>query len=248
MTDFSYKSTTKIGTRGTLGLIVLQTDETIEHDMRRMIPIDDVALYTSRIANADEVTDDTLAAMAQTMPASAGLFPRGMEFDVVGYGCTSGTSVIGQDKIAELVRQGCNATHVTEPVSALIAACRMLGIRKLGFVSPYVKSVNDTLRGVLAANGIISPSFGSFNEGNDAKVARIDGPSIVEAAKKVGFTDKVDAVFLSCTNLRTLDVIDEIEATLNKPALSSNQVLAWHMATLAGLPTEGLGPGSLFES
>ena len=43
---------------------------------------------------------------------------------------------------------------------------------------------------------------------------------------------EVDAVFLSCTNLRTLDVIDEIEAELGLPVVSSNQALAWHMAQL----------------
>jgi len=230
-----------------MGIVVLQTDETIEHDLHRIIPNEGVALYASRIANDEDVTSDTLGAMAEKLPASAGLFPNALEFDVVGYGCTSGTSVIGPDAIARLVREGCTATHVTEPVSALVAACQALGVTSLGFVSPYIEEVNNTLRGVLADRGITSPVFGSFNEGIDANVARIDGPSLIAAAKKIGASD-VDAVFMSCTNLRTLDVIDQIEEALGKPVLASNQVLAWHMAKLAGLETKGLGPGRLYST
>jgi len=247
MTTLPYSFTDKIGTRGTLGIVVLQTDETIEHDLHRILPSDGVALYASRIPNAEEVTSDTLGAMAQALPASAGLFPNALEFDVVGYGCTSGTSVIGPDAIADLVRQGCTAKHVTEPVSALVAACNELGVESLGFVSPYIEEVNTTLRGVLAERGITSPVFGSFNESIDANVARIDGRSLINGALEIGAAD-VDAVFLSCTNLRTLDVIDQIEAKLGKPVLASNQVLGWHMAKLAGLDTRGLGPGQLFNS
>lgn len=247
MPDLDYNFTDKIGSRATLGLVVLQTDETIEHDLHRILPSEGVALYASRIANDEEVTGDTLAAMAEKLPTSAGLFPNALAFDVVGYGCTSGTSVIGPDNVARLVRQGCDATHVTEPVSALVAACQALGIKSLGFVSPYIEEVNNTLRGVLEGQGISSPVFGSFNESIDANVARIDGPSIITGACQIGAQD-VDAVFLSCTNLRTLDVIDQIENTLNKPVLASNQVLAWHMAKLAGLATKGLGPGRLFAT
>ncbi|WP_420862428.1 maleate cis-trans isomerase family protein [Algirhabdus cladophorae] len=247
MTDLSYTSTDRIGVHGTFGLVVLQTDETIEHDLHRMLPSDGVALYASRIANDEEVTGDTLAAMAERLPRSTGMFPNSLAFDVVGYGCTSGTSVIGPQNVAKLVREGCTATHVTEPVSALIAACAALGVGSLGFVSPYIEEVNTRLRDVLASQDIQSPVFGSFNEGIDAKVARIDGPSIVAGALSVG-SAQVDAVFLSCTNLRTLDVIEQIEAELDKPVLASNQVLAWHMAKLAGLPIKGMGPGRLFAT
>ena len=58
------------------------------------------------------------------------------------------------------------------------------------------------------------------------------------AAIETASDQDVDAVFLSCTNLRTLDVIPAVEAVLNLPVFSSNQVLAWHMSELAGLASE----------
>ena len=76
-------------------------------------------------------------------------------------------------------------------------------------------------------------------------MARIDPASIRAAALSVGAG--ADAVFLSCTNLRTLDIIEDLETDLGKPVLSSNQVLAWHMAKLAGISDGCSGPGRLFQ-
>ena len=75
----------------------------------------------------------------------------------------------------------------------------------------------------------------------DARVARIDPSSLVEAARVLAERSDMDAVFLSCTNLQTLDVIEGLEAELNLPVLSSNQVLGWHMAQLAGVDVTGHG-------
>ncbi len=235
MADFGYQTTGSIGARATLGLIVLQADETIEQDFRRLIPEPDIALYVSRVPSGLEVTGDTLAAMAETLPNAARLFPASVTFDVVGYGCTSGTSVIGTDRVAELIKGGCRTAHVTEPVSALVAACRARRIARLAFLSPYIESVSRTLRETLQAHGIETPVFGSFGEAREEMVARIAPTSILEAATALAAGGGVDGIFLSCTNLRTLYVIDQIETATGLPVLSSNLVLAEHMRKLAGL-------------
>lgn len=245
-TTFDFEIGPPIGTEATLGLIVLQSDETIEHDFRRMLPMSGVALYVSRIASAPEVSSETLAEMEARMPEAAGLLPRPVAFDAVGYGCTSGTSVIGADRIAALVQAGCTTRAVTEPVSALLAACQHLGISRLAFLSPYVEDVSDRLRSVLYDGGISSPVFGTFNEAEETRVARIDGPSILAASQSLMSGADVDALFLSCTNLRTLDVIGQIEAATDKPVLSSNQVLGWDMMRRAGLAVQRPEFGRLF--
>ncbi|MCP4316249.1 MAG: Asp/Glu racemase [Hyphomicrobiales bacterium] len=234
MTNFEYTTSEPIGSRATFGLVVLQTDETIEHDFRRLLPIDNVALYASRVPSGLDVSCETLGEMEKTIPAAVGLFPPWLKFECIGYGCTSASSVIGPARIAELVHGEAETQAVTEPVSALVAACGHLGLSRLGFLSPYVEEVSGTLRSVLAERGVETPVFGSFNEAVEEKVARLSGQSIMDAALEIGASDAVDAVFLSCTNLRTLDVIAQLEARLNKPVLSSNLALAWHMMYLAG--------------
>ena len=86
--------------------------------------------------------------------------------------------------------------------------------------------------------------MGSFDMAEEALVARITRASLEEAARTLVAGAEVDGLFLSCTNLDTLDVIAPLEAALGLPVLSSNQVLAWHMARLAGL-NGGWGPGRL---
>ncbi|GAA6181058.1 aspartate/glutamate racemase family protein [Shimia sp. NS0008-38b] len=228
----------------TLGLIVLKFDETLEQDFRRLFPGRDMSIYVSRVASDPEVTQDTLLQMSQTLPASASLFPPAAQFDVVGYGCTSGTTMIGAAKVAGLVQQGVQTPAVTDPLTSALAACKHLNISRLGMVTPYVESVSIPVQQAFEAAGVSVPHLVSFGESGEENVARIDAASIISAALHVGQQD-VDAVFLSCTNLQTLDVIATLEAQLNKPVISSNSALAWHMATLSGATLALDAPGRL---
>jgi len=147
--------------------------------------------------------------------------------------------------VAALVAAVCQTRHVTEPLSALVAACGHLGVSKLAFLSPYTETVSDTLRGALAARGVDSPVFGSFDEAEETRVARIDGASVMAAARHLARTGGAEALFLSCTNLRSFGVIDAIEAEIGLPVLSSNLVLGWHMFRLSGVQAQG--PGTLLR-
>jgi maleate isomerase len=227
-----------------LGLIVLQADQTIEGDFRAMLPVE-VPLHVSRVPSGDAVTPDSLQAMAGHLTQAAALLPRGAQFGAVGYGCTSGTAQIGAGEVAALVRAGVEVPAVTDPLTALVAACGALGVRRLAFLSPYVASVSDRLRGALAGDGIACPVFGSFEEAEEARVVRITPGALIGAARDLVARGEVEAVFLSCTNLQTRAVIAQIEAEVGLPCLSSNQVLAWHMARLAGV--SAVVPGRLGE-
>ncbi|WP_299771394.1 Asp/Glu racemase [uncultured Tateyamaria sp.] len=218
-----------------LGLIVLQADETIEQDMRVLMP-PDVEYMISRVPSGTSVTPDTLREMAGNLTGAAALLPRGAEMACVAYACTSGTAEIGAGNIADLVQAGVDTPDVTDPVTALIAACQHLGVTRLGLLSPYIESVSDRLRTVLGDAGIDVVDFASFDEPLEERVVRITAQSVINAAQDLGRETELDALFLSCTNLRTLNAIPDIEAVRDMPVLSSNLVLAWHMAQLAEAP------------
>lgn len=242
--SFAYDLVGPIGDRATLGLIVLQADETLEQDLRRVLPHDGVAAYVSRVPSAAEVTPDTLAAMETDLPAAAALLPRAAAFDVVGYGCTSGTMQIGAEKVARAVRRGVDTPAVTDPLTATLAALSHLGLNRIALVSPYLASVADPLAQAFVAAGIEPVSKLNFGEEREEMVARINPASLIDAAR-VADRPEAQATFLSCTNLRTLDVIEEIEAATGKPCLSSNLCLIWHMARLAGVDALNSAPGLL---
>lgn len=229
-----------------IGLVTLQSDETIERDFRMLLP-SDVELLVSRVPSGATVSLDSLCAMEDSLTASARLLPLGAEFAAVGYGCTSATAAIGAARVSELIKAGVPTAHVSDPLTSLIAACRAGGIAKIGLVSPYVASVSNRLIEGLEASGIAVTSFGSFDEPLEERVVRISRHSVREAAVHVGQGGECDAVFMSCTNLRALEVIDEIEAELGFPALSSNQVLAWHIGRLAGFVERCTRIGRVFD-
>ncbi|MCA0906405.1 aspartate/glutamate racemase family protein [Ruegeria marisrubri] len=215
-----------------LGLIVLQVDETIEAEFSTYFSDRKNPLYVTRIPSGIEVTPESLAEMEEALPAAAGLLPSARPFRVVGYGCTSASSVIGSERVEELVKQSCNTKEVTNPLRAATACAADLGVSRFALLSPYVEEVNAPLRAAFSENGITMDVFGTFGQAEEAKVARISVQSVIEAATKLGSDPSVEAVFLSCTNLRTMEAIPEIRKRIGKPVLSSNQSLAWHMCRL----------------
>ncbi len=243
MTEFAYDMAP---TPPRFGLVVLQSDETIERDFAAMTHGAEV--LASRVPSGAEVTRETLASMEGHLTAAASLFPTTFTMNAIAYGCTSGTAEIGADTIAGLVKSGHATPDVTDPLTALIAACQHLGITELAVLSPYIQSVSANLCACLNAAGINTPTFGTFAEAEEAKVVRISRTSLGEAAHALMADSPAQALFLSCTNLRTLDVIEDLETDLNLPVLSSNQVLAWHMGQLSNQPDAFKGPGRIFSS
>lgn len=218
-----------------LGLIVLQVDETIEQDFRRLFPPHIARLHVTRVPSGAELTPDTIAAMERALPDAARLLPAAQALDVVGYACTSGTTLIGAGRVRELVTRAASTRAVTDPLTAALAQCHSLGVARLGIISPYIASVAEPIRAAFEAGGIAVPDTLSFGEQVEARVARIAPASIAEAARALVRRSKLDAVFLSCTNLRTLDLLAPLTQELGLPVLSSNQCLAAHMAALAGI-------------
>jgi len=246
MRHYPYRLTGPIGSVATLGLIALQVDETIEQDFRRLFPSRTVAIYVNRIPSGEDLTPASIAQMGRDLPAAAALLPQSAAFDAVAYGCTSGTTLIGVDRVRTLVQGAVNTRHVAQPLSATLAAFAALEVSAIGLVSPYIDTVAGPMRQTFEAAGYAVPAMVSFGEEVEANVARIDPASIYAAALEVGSNPEVGAVFLSCTNLRTLDIITDLEQRLGKPVVSSNQALAWHMARLSGAPLAADAPGALF--
>lgn len=229
-----------------LGLILLSTDETLENEARQMLGSRRVSLLHSRVPAHPDVTPDTLRLMEEGLPATAGLLPP--QQDVIGYGCTSGATIIGPDRVQDLIRTHHPEVQVTNPISAVVSACRALEVTRIAYVSPYVESVTRPMRAFLARQGIDTLTEASFGIKEDWSVARIPEKDTENMVSQAVSKADVQAVFTSCTNLRTFGLIDRIEQQTGLRMISSNQALLWHMLTLAGIKPHGWGPGALFRS
>ena len=160
-----------------IGLIVLQADETIEPEMQRYFRDHPSPIHVTRIPSGAEVTTSSLAAMAAHLSAAADLLPKARPYPVVAYGCTSASSIIGSDRVEALVRQGCDARVVTNPLRAAVACAAAHGISRLALLSPYVEEVNRPLRAAFLRAGLSTDVFGTFAEAEEAKVVRISTAS-----------------------------------------------------------------------
>ncbi len=233
MLKFDYDYSTERDAMRNLGLIVLKSDETIEHEFRSLIPHDEFVLHTTRIESDPVVTSQTLQLMEQRIPQSVSLLPEAPTFDVVAYACTSGATTIGPHKVSQAVNSILPNVKVTDPLTAIIARLNDVGARKIGLLTPYIPSVTDAMIEKLSQAGIDIAVAGSFYEANEEKVVRIAPASVHAAAVKLADSAHFDALFISCTNLPTLDILSQVQKRIGVPVFSSNSALAWHMIKLA---------------
>jgi maleate isomerase len=237
-----------IGWRAALGLLVLETDQTVEHEFRRLLPHAGVALYGARLHNDPVITPESLKLMRQEIAPTARLLPPAVHLDAIGYACTSGALFIGENVVAEQIGAIHKKSAITDPVTAVRAALAALRVKRVALLTPYQREINVTLRASLQQRGVAIPVMGSFNEANDNVVARIDLRSIHAAILALGRAHECDAVFVSCTSLRVAEIAADAERELGKPVTSSNHALAWHMLRLAGVNDLMPESGRLFAT
>ena len=237
-----------IADRGKIGLIVLATDYTIEHEWRQIFQhVKGVALYQSRILNDDVVTPETLRAMEPRITACTEVITPGTPVDVVAYGCTSASMAIGEEKIFDHIRKAEPSAKCTTPITAAFATFEAFNAKRIGVLTPYSADVNKIVAKYISDRGYVVPVFGSFNEEKDSIVSRITPESIERGVREIVKHGEVDAVFVSCTSVRLVEACARLEASLGIPLTSSNHAMAWHALRLAGVEDQLPQLGSLFE-
>jgi len=236
-----------IAERAAIGLIVLATDQTMEHEFRRIVRQDGVALYESRIFNDKIIAPETLRAMRERIAPAAELILPGLPLDVVAFGCTSAAMELGEEVVFDEIRKVRPEVQCTTPITAAFAAFEALAVGRVAVLTPYSPDINRTMRRYICARGYEVPVMATFNRPNDHEAARISVDSIQEAAKALAADGEVDAVFVSCTSLRLADVAREIERVVGKPVTSSDHALAWHCLRLAGVGEAMPQFGRLYE-
>jgi len=246
-TGIPYRMDEGLGSRARIGVIVLSSDRSIEHEFRLLLNLPGVAFYESRIPNSRDISRETLMEMAKDITAATEVIMPGDPLDVVAYACTSGAMVIGNEAVAEKIHAARPGVAVSTPMAAGVAALKALGAKRLCFVAPYLEEINHAMRRVFLDAGFEVPVMGSWNEPDDAKVARISQESIREVILELGSDDKTDAVFLSCTSLRLTEQVEALEAEIGKPVTSSNHAIAWHCLRLAGYQDPVPNVGHLFR-
>jgi maleate isomerase len=236
-----------VAARAAIGLVVLATDQTMEHEFRILVRQPGVAVYESRVFNDHDITPETLRAIGTRIAPSVNLILPSIDLDVVAFGCTSATMTLGEDAVFAEIHKARPNVACTTPVTAALAAFRALGSRKIGLLSPYSPEINSSLVQYLSDRGLNIGAVATFDRRDDRDAARISVTSIEAAAKRLAAAPAIDAIFVSCTSLRVAEVAERLEERICVPITSSNHAMAWHCLRLAGIGDVVPAAGKLYE-
>ena len=229
-----------------IGLITLGSDFRIEKDFNNLIYGKDIDLYVNRIHCYNPLTNKSLAKMADDITDVTKDILPDQKIDCVAYGCTSGTIAAGYNEIKSKINLAKPDAKVTTPITSAIKALKKFGIKKISIFTPYTKTINDSVVNYFNNENIIINSLTYFDIDSDLDIGKVDENYLFEVLSKINLEDS-DALFVSCTALPVLSIIDKLEKKLNKIVLSSNQTLIWETLNLIGNKKPVIGYGKIFE-
>jgi maleate isomerase len=232
-----------VNVRARIGLIIPSSNRLVEPQLNRHAP-DGVAVHLTRLRMTGEY-HKPIADLLPDIAGAAGTLSDA-RCDPIVFQCTGTAMQEGVEAERGIVRKiesatGCRATTTA---SAAMAALEALGARRIVLVSPYPRETHEHELAFLTEAGFEIVGERSLGlEGSDAYCSA--PPALWRDTVAAVRNDRADAYFVSCANIHSIDIIDELEAVLNRPVITSNQVALWHGLRLTGIGDSIPGLGKL---
>lgn len=215
--------------RARIGALVPFTNTNLEPDLALLAP-PGVSIHIARLGgyDVDAIPDsDQMAGLGAADLDEPLRLLSGARPDVILYGCTSATLSHGREfdrMLVEKVAALSGAAAVTA-AGAVVESLQALGVMRIGFGSPYVADLNDRAVAFLSECGFQTVSradhpvaLGNYGQGE------LTPDAVFEIGLRAD-SPEAEAVVLSCTDMRSVETLDRLEAELGKPVISSNQAL-----------------------
>lgn len=232
--------------RGMLGFIVLATDLVMENNIIRLTP-EGVGLSFSRIPCKTDVNNTFLRQQLAMLPSAAAMIQPDKPPDLVCYACTSGSILNGEQNCMDAIKVGAPHSKSMTLVTGVVDAMKTLGALNIVVGTPYLDEVNSVELDFLIDSGFNVLDIQGLNVSDGAEMGRIDPQFIKEFAISIDRPD-AECIFLSCGGIRSIDVIDQIEAEIDKPVITSNQAMIWSCLRRIGVEDNISGYGQLFKA
>jgi maleate cis-trans isomerase len=236
------------GSKGRIGLAILDIDFCIEPDLRRVLP-DGVEIHAARVMYPHEVTEQALKeatqGLSQAVASLLAVQPRS-----IVWACTSGSFFDGKSGNEALLcqlSQMANGLPVATASSSLVAALHALGIRRPSVGTPYSPEINNRLFGFLRDSGFDPfPVAGYFDRlVDDITLQSLEEEDVATFARSIARSE-ADAVVISCTGLPTARIAPRLEEELGKPVITSNLAILWHAMRIGRIAASPPAAGRLF--
>ena len=230
-----------------IGLIALASDYMIEKDFIKIIKDKKVDLFVNRIECFNPLTKENLIKMSEKVTEVTKDILPNEKIDCVAYGCTSGTIAAGYEAIKKKIKTAKPEAIVTTPSTASIKALKKLNIKKIAIFTPYSKKLNDEVLDFFKNENFEIKANSYFNIESDIDIGKVDPNYLYEVLSNMNLNG-AEALFVSCTALPALSIINKLEEKLNKFVLSSNQTLIWDSLNAINYKEKIEGFGKLFNS
>ncbi|QCH25981.1 Asp/Glu/hydantoin racemase [Mycobacteroides salmoniphilum] len=221
--------------------IIAPFDLALERELWRWVPAE-VSLHLARTPYEPVPVSRAMAELVSNTShlQAATRDVLHVEPEVVAYLCTSGSFIRGVERERELVEaiMAAGAKSAVTTSGALAEAVTALNINRISVITPYDAELTELLAKFLGELGVTVVRTDHLGLGGG--IWKVNYRTVAERILAAD-TDDAEAIFVSCTNLRTYDVIDPLERLLGKPVLTANQLTIWACLDRMSLPM--MGPG-----
>ena len=229
-----------------VGLIALASDFMIEKDFINVISGKKIDFFVNRIKCYNPLTSKNLIKMSKEVTSVTKDILPDQKIDCVVYGCTSGTIAAGYRSIEKKIKKAKPNTKVTTPSTAAIKALRKMEIKKISVFTPYPKKLNNEVIDFLKKEKFIITSNSYFDIKSDIDIGKVDPEYLFKVLSRMDHKN-ADALFVSCTALPVLSILNRLEKKIKKIVISSNQALIWDTLEKIGKNNSITDFGKLFK-
>lgn len=229
-----------------LGLIVPSGNGVLEQELPSM-KLGGLSTHYARVRLRTTSPAELAGMLAQVPAAAASLGDA--RVDVIGFACTTGSLFGGpgyDQQVVARIREAVPDVAATTTATAVVQALRACGMTRVTLLTPYEEWLDDIEVAFLEAHGIQVLKVHGLGLPESRDIEAVAPADIARAAIALD-TPRADGMFISCTNLRALPVVEALEQRLGKPVVTSNQATLWAMCGLAGVDGRLRGYGRLFR-
>src|SRR6188508_2479110 len=237
-----------------VGLLVPSSNTTMETEVpellrarERVRPEDTFTFHSARLRMRD-VTPQALRAMnEETERATIEL--ADLRPDVVATACLvaimaqgPNSHVAAEAEIAAVLARETAVAPVVSSAGALVDALHALDARKVGIVAPYLEELTRLVVAYVEDAGIEVADAISLEVPDNRAVAALDPHGLEEQWQRLDLSGCDVLVLSACVQMRSLEVLEEVERRSGLPTLSAATATTW--AILRALDLEPVAPGA----
>ena len=231
------------GERGKIGLIVPSANTVMEPEFSKMAPAG-IATFATRMF-LKEVKVETLAKMAEEVDRAVRELSTA-QVDVLVFGCTSGSLLKGPEWDKQIVSRMKKASRIPSITTsgAVIKALEAIGARRIAVATPYLDELNIRVKQFLEQHDFEITATRGLGISEAVEIGNQYPKTAYDLAKRV-YRPGTDTVFISCTDFRTIEIIEKLEKELRINVITSNQASFWCALRTVKYPGRIKGYGKL---